>query len=87
MQVKPFHVSKAIHICASKASHIMRVHVIRGSYIPTVIEIMNGYAQIMNMASCNRTMDISYYMSEASQVILDDIYLYRQVHTCTSAHL
>ena len=65
----------------------MRVYLIRGSYIPTVIEIMNGYAQIMNMASCNRTMDISYYMSEASQVILDDIYLYIHVHTWASAHI
>ena len=87
MQVKPFQVSKANRICVSKTSHTMRVHVIGGSYIPTVIEIMNGYARIMSMASCNRTMDISYYMSGASQVILDDIYLYRHVHTWTSAHI
>jgi len=42
---------------------------------------MTGHTQMMNMASCNRAMDISYYMSEASQVILDDIYLHGQMHT------
>ena len=36
-------------------------------------EIITGYNQIMSMVSCNKIMDISYYMSEASPVISDEI--------------